>query len=343
MDMIIEDEMTQFSKQNKKNTLFDLSNGFLPNKDPIINLPGEYHEIESLAIDLPKLLSSDQTRKILDNLTFVSIENLNMRSQYERLMMLLSYLGHAYIWNNENPLGILPKNLSQMWYEVAKKVGRPPVLSYASYALYNYKKIDPNDEIKLGNIALLQNFLGGIDEEWFILIHVAIEKEAALVVEALSNLRNHLIKNDNLEIVFISEEIKKVNTALVKINEIMERMPEYCDPYIYYNRVRPYIHGWKDNPALPNGVIYQGVSAYGERGQFFKGETGAQSSIIPSLDALYKIYHKDTPLKAHLDEMRFYMPPEHQSFIQSLEETPSLRAIVIENKESLKDSYSVSH
>ena len=33
-------------------------------------------------------------------------------------------------------------------------------------------------------------------------------------------------------------------------------MPERCDPYIYFHRVRPYIHGWKDNPALGAGLIY---------------------------------------------------------------------------------------
>ena len=35
-----------------------------------------------------------------------------------------------------------------------------------------------------------------------------------------------------------------------------------CDPYIYFNRVRPYIHGWKNNPALPQGLIYTGVNYF---------------------------------------------------------------------------------
>ena len=35
------------------------------------------------------------------------------------------------------------------------------------------------------------------------------------------------------------------------INAIFDRMPERCDPYVYFERVRPYIHGWRDNPALP--------------------------------------------------------------------------------------------
>jgi len=38
---------------------------------------------------------------------------------------------------------------------------------------------DAEREIECGNIGLIQNFLGGIDEEWFILIHVDIERKAA--------------------------------------------------------------------------------------------------------------------------------------------------------------------
>ena len=66
----------------------------------------------------------------------------------------------------------------------------------------------------------------------------------------------------------------------------MNRMPEKCDPFIYYNRVRPYIFGWKNNPATPQGVIYEEVDEYNGKPQLFRGETGAQSSIVPALDAL---------------------------------------------------------
>ena len=62
---------------------------------------------------------------------------------------------------------------------MSQRLGRPPVLSYASYALDNWRRLDPSGPIALGNIVLLQNFLGGLDEEWFILVHVDIEAKAA--------------------------------------------------------------------------------------------------------------------------------------------------------------------
>jgi indoleamine 2,3-dioxygenase len=119
-------------------------------------------------------------------------------------------------------------------------------------------------------------------------------------------------------------------------------MPENCDPYIYYSRVRPYIHGWKDNPALPGGIVYAGVAAYGGKPQKFRGETGAQSAIIPSLDAVLGIEHKDDPLKIYLMELRDYMPPTHRNFIKSLEAGASVRRYVRENHRSrpfLREAY----
>jgi indoleamine 2,3-dioxygenase len=83
--------------------------------------------------------------------------------------------------------------------------------------------------------------------------------------------------------------------------------------------VRPYIHGWKNHPDLPAGVIYEGVTAYGGQPQQFRGETGAQSSIIPALDATLGVRHKEDMLSSYLLEMREYMPPAHRAFIESLE------------------------
>ena len=47
-------------------------------------------------------------------------------------------------------------------------------------------------------------------------------------------------------------------------------MPEKCDPYVYYHRVRPYIFGTKDNPDLKEGLIYE--NQYNNKPQFFRGK-----------------------------------------------------------------------
>ena len=81
----------------------------------------------------------------------------------------------------------------------------------------------------------------------------------------------------------------------------------------------PYIHGWKNSPTLPNGLAYEGVESYAGQPQQFRGETGAQSSIVPCLDAGLGITHAPDPLTVYLQEMRDYMPPRHRAFLQVLE------------------------
>jgi Indoleamine 2,3-dioxygenase. len=144
------------------------------------------------------------------------------------------------------------------------------------------------------------------------MIHVAIEYEAK---EILSNLKHYFL-DQNEDQSFLESALESIR----KINSIMNRMPEKCDPFIYYNRVRPYIFGWKNNPATPQGVIYEEVDEYNGKPQLFRGETGAQSSIVPALDALLGITHSNDPLREYLDEMRLYMPIEHRYILNYLDE-----------------------
>lgn len=46
---------------------------------------------------------------------------------------------------------------------------------------------------------------------------------------------------------------------------------------------------WRNNPALPEGLLYEGTGL--GRLQLY-GETGAQSSIVPALDAVLGIQHE---------------------------------------------------
>ena len=288
-----------------------LESGFLPNKISTL-LSNEFDDVEYIAKNLPKILANNQIESEVLNLeTEKNISNLSV-DELERAMLLYSYIGHGYIWGGTSIEKVIPKNISKTWYKISQKLDRPPILSYASYALNNWKLQDVNKPFDLENIRILQNFLGGIDEDWFIMIHIAIEHEAK---EILNNLKTYYLdKNED------QSYLENALVSIKKINQIMNRMPEKCDPFIYYNRVRPYIFGWKNNPATPNGVIYEGVEEYGGTPQLFRGETGAQSSIVPALDALLGVTHSNDPLKEYLDEMRLYMPKEHRNLLNDLDQ-----------------------
>jgi len=321
--------------------IFNLSRGFLPPEDPITQLPSAFEAWETAAAQLPKLLLADDLRSQLESLPAFPTKKLVTDEHHERAMMILSYLGHAYIWYDIDDVPTeLPSVLAKPWCEVANYFQRPPVLSYASYALYNWRRLNPERPIELGNIVLLQNFLGGIDEEWFILIHVDIEAKAISGLQTIAPTIEAANQGDSEQLI---KNLHALATSIEDMCNTLDRMPEHCDPMIYYNRVRPYIHGWKNNPSLPDGLIYQAVKAYENKPQQFKGETGAQSSIIPCLDALLGIEHEESPLKEHLIEMLDYMPAAHRAFVLNLQEQHSpLRQFVLENYKSnseLREAY----
>jgi indoleamine 2,3-dioxygenase len=298
---------------------------FLPAEDPLILVPQSLGDWAEIANDLPKLLLSDHLRSTIESANMANISALQTIAEVERAMLAFSYIGHAYVWGAGMPPHSLPACLAVSWYETAKRLGRPPVLSYASYALSNWQRINIDGPIALGNIALVQNFLGGMDEEWFILVHVEIEAKSAPGLVAILAAQQAVKVGDEGALV---KELSTIASSLAQVYDSLLRMPEKCDPYIYYRRVRPYIHGWRDHPAMPEGLIYEGVEAYQNKPQQFRGETGAQSSIIPSLDAALGIEHENDFMKRYLNEMRDYMPPKHRAFIEAVEQGPSVRDFV---------------
>ena len=299
--------------------------GYLPAHAPALTLSAGNEEWDQFGRDIPKLLMGSNFRSRVKALPDFNISKLNGEAEVQRAMLILSYIGQSYQWSENNPATVMPANLAIPWHQVGKLVGRPPILSYQSYASDNWRRFDASGPIECGNIGLLQCFLGGQDEEWFILIHIEIEKKAGKALKAIEDAQNAVSENDadQLEVA-----LTNLRRALAAMYEVLGRMPERCDPYIYFHRVRPYIFGWRNNPSLPDGVIYEGVDEYQGVGQKFRGETGAQSAIIPAMDAVLGIEHERDELREYLMEMRMYMPPRHVAFIEAVEAGPSVRNFV---------------
>ena len=164
---------------------------------------------------------------------------------------------------------------------MAATLGVPPILSYAFQAMVNWRRIDPAGPVAVGNLVLLQNFLGGMDEEWFVTLHITIEAAAGRALAHLLPAQAAVTQGEDAAVAYALHEVA---ATLQTLHDLLGRMEERCDPYIYYHRVRPFMFGWKDNPAMPGGLIYEGVTAFGGQPQQFRGETGAQSGVIPAID-----------------------------------------------------------
>ena len=330
------------SAQPVKLSDFGLSEefGYMQHSEPVATLPPGNEAWDEMGKNLPKYLMGSDFRQRVKDLPDFKIDTLKTDGQIRRAFLVLSYIGQAYQWSDNEPAHVLPAKLAKPWYEVGKLVGRPPILSYTSYSIDNWYLLDKKGPIECGNIALLQCFLGGQDEEWFILIHIEIEKKAGKALKAIEDAQKAVVAQD---LDALEKALTKLRDGINAMYDVLARMPERCDPYVYFHRVRPYIFGWKNNPSLPNGVVYEGVEEYQGKGQTFRGETGAQSAIVPALDAVLGIVHEQDQLRDYLMEMRQYMPPMHVKFIEAAENGPSVRDFVMAcNKESVKKLFNES-
>ncbi len=313
---------------------------FLPKKPPINTFNTKSKSLDllqNIAAQLPKLLLTNKVQSKINKLKIndLSIDILiknNKDKEINLAMAHLSFIAHAYIWGGESPQRILPEVIAKPWVKLSKYLGRPPILSYASYCLDNWYKIDQSEPISLDNVALINNFLGGVDEDWFVTIHVCIEDAASDAIDSACKLS---FLNEKNKVNDFSKHLRTIRDSLKKVNHIFAKMPEKCDPYVYYHRVRPYIFGTKNNPDLKQGLIYE--NQFDNKSQFYRGETGAQSSIIPLLDGALGITHTNDNLRHYLNEMRDYMPPKHRKLIEDVEQRSQVKNLITKSKKLIKE------
>ena len=315
-------------------------NTFLPSKDPLIKYKTtskSLNLISEISEQLPKLLLTGSVQNTINKLknNDLSVDKVIANNDLREIrlaMVHISFIAHSFIWGSETPSKILPEVIAKPWVKLSKILGRPPILSYASYCLDNWYRLNKKDDICLENVGLHTNFLGGVDEDWFVTIHVCIENAAGDAIKAATKLAK---LNEKHSVNDFSIHLRAIIKSLRKVNAIFSRMPEKCDPYVYYHRVRPFIFGTKDNPDLKKGLIYQ--NQFNNKPQFFRGETGAQSSIMPFLDGALGIYHTQDHLRHYLNEMRDYMPPEHRKAIEHVENISNAKALIHESKKLINE------
>ena len=290
--------------------------GFLPAADPLTRFPHDsaLAVLDTLGHDLPSLLQDRGFRSYVRSLSPPSLPAEGVSEEELRLYYVrLGFLASAYINQvGEEPVKVLPRNVAVPLCDVCVRLRRPPILSYDGYALYNWKRFDPNGPIALGNIDTIQNFVHLYDEHWFILVHVEIEARAAAILAAIDRAERALALTDFEAVDAVVATIAETVWGQVGV---LKRIPEKMDPALYYRTFRPYIRFFER-------VVYEGVDTAPMN---HRGETGAQSSVMPALVAFFKIPHRPTELTNHLADMRRFMPSEHRALLERIEAMPPVR------------------
>jgi indoleamine 2,3-dioxygenase len=293
--------------------------GFLPERDPLRSFPAgsELSVLDEIGRDLPSLMEDSSFRQYARELHIPEWPQKHALEETLPALRLyyvrVGFLASAYINQVSEPkVDMLPRNIAVPFCKACALLRRPPILSYDGYALYNWKRFDPRRSITLGNIDTLQNFVHLYDEHWFILVHVEIEAIAARILAAIDRAAPALLER-NSEVV--SGALREIASAVRDQVAVLRRIPEKMDPALYYRTFRPYIRFFEN--VVYEGVIHAPLN--------FRGETGAQSSIMPTLVVFMKIPHQKTALTDHLAEMRNFMPAAHRQLIADVEALPSPR------------------
>ena len=325
---------------------YDLSaeRGYLSSWNPDqVELPEILQPVRDAAMDLPRTIVTGEVRKHIEAIPHIDLTDFCATAslpEQRTAMVHYSFLVQTYVWGEPDAPKSLPANMAEPIWKLGKSIGQPPLLPYSSYVLDNWALIDPDGPLDLSNLYMIQPFLAGQDEAWFVLVHVAIEAEAGEILAAIPEVMDAVERSDNAA---IKDGLSLMITAWDKVNAIFDRMTERCDPYVYFHRVRPWIHGWKDNPALADGLIYEGVAETEGKPQSFRGQTGSQSSIVPAFDAFLGVEHAGDALRTFLDELHIYRPPLHRKFIDDIRAVSNLRGYVLDSGDAdLKDLYNTN-
>ena len=308
--------------------------GFLSEQEPLsaFSPNSEFAVLDEIGRDLPSMLHDRGFRQYARTLKIPQWPE--RRAQPKDLPELrlyyvrVGFLASAYINQvGEEPATVLPANLAAPLCRACRLLKRPPILSYDGYALYNWKRFRKDQPIALGNIDTIQNFVHLYDEHWFILVHVEIEALTARILQAVAKAHGGLSSN---QAGVVNDALRTIAGSVNDQAKVLRRIPEKMDPALYYRTFRPYIRFFEN-------VLYELTEPSNENGSSqlapamvrmnFRGETGAQSSIMPTLVAFMKIPHKPSMLTNHLIDMRYYMPAEHRQLIESVEAMPSVREL----------------
>ncbi|KAJ5538658.1 uncharacterized protein N7503_006836 [Penicillium pulvis] len=320
-------------------------NGFLSPEPPLEVLPDAYYaKWEAIAANLQPLLLSKRVRGIVDRLPLLSTEYLRTDAEWRRAYVVLVFILHGYVWGGDRPAEKIPPQLTVPLFKVCDRLEVPPVATYAGVCLWNYKPIFPDEPTDdLDNLACLQTFTGSLDEQWFYLISVAIEARGApsipLMLQAIAAARRG-------EARVVTECLQRLAEIIDEVNSLLQRMYDNCDPYIFYNRIRPYLAGSKNmaDAGLPNGLLYDDGKNEPKYRQY-GGGSNAQSSLIQFFDIVLGVEHRPTGVSrpeqrdntsedspksrnGFIHEMRAYMPGPHRRFLEHVDTIANIRSFV---------------
>jgi len=302
--------------------------GFAPPEDPLERLPAAFDAWEGVVPIMAPLIRSRRLRSTLKAMPMLDVANLRGEREQERALLLLTVFANAWVWGGETADLTIPAPISRPLCALAGALDRPPIVHYGSMALRNWRRVDRALPLSADNVQMAITFLGGVDEEWFYLASLGCELAGAPLLPILRDAAVAALKADEARLAQLLDDVAQ---GMSPVLHALDRMREWCDPYVFYNRVRNFAAGWPEP-----GVIYEGVWTEPRR---YTGGSAGQSSLIQAIDATLGILHDGTVTGPFFREMRTYMPREHRRFVEDLATFSGVRDRVARGGPDLRSAY----
>ncbi|ODA80597.1 hypothetical protein RJ55_03556 [Drechmeria coniospora] len=297
--------------------------GFLPRMDPIVTLPPEFDALESILQRMPVKTASgapgllalgklgDEVEGGFPDLTAAMDRYKDDLPLMNALYRDYSFLASAYLL--EPCHGRFVKG---------EGCGFQPFMEYAgSYALFNYRLEEPAAGLEYSNLRLIRAFEHGLDPEsseaGFVLVHIDMVRNSGPLVAGTVQCLDVASKKASLERSSFNEGLGNMLEAMKKINGVMETMWGKSRP-TEYTSFRTFIFGITSQSMFPNGVVYEGL--HDNKPLSFRGESGANDSMVPLMDNFLQVPMPDTPLTEILQDFRKYRPSNHKTFLAHVKE-----------------------
>jgi indoleamine 2,3-dioxygenase len=314
-------------------------NGFLPTRNPLKELPEYYSEMQYVINNLNIIIL--QPNRIIKEVFLIPDYSLFVENEKDIFVIQSLYRAYTFISSaytlelsyqkfiKEGTYGkarlLLPEHISKSLIIVSNKLNVYPWLDYHyAYSLGNYVKKDENGSLDWKNLSMACSFTGTPNEVGFIMLHVYINEISPKLVESVLDTVQTMIdykdEKDEKEKINtrINKSLKDCENAMIEINKRRREMWEASN-HSNYNDFRIFIMGIKGNTEIfGDGLIYEGC--FNDIPQQYRGQTGAQDNIIPTMDIFTGIvdYYPDNKLTEYLLDLRTYRPVCIQEFLQDL-------------------------
>lgn len=329
-------------------------NGFLPVDKPLEKLPEEYEIINEL-LDKMKLTQKSGERgflyhgmlrqQILDNLPVFDFTHITDKRLLSGLHRDYCFLAAAYSLEPSH-LGIiqtgdkygkaenlLPPQLAIPLICLGKKNDVFPWMDYAYGYGLNNAVFTGSEKKNHKHYKTVRTFNGNDSEEGFINVHVAMVSQTGELLQQQQTCLESISKDDRKRFNENLQGHYEIMNSIVQTLQTMWSASLYKD----YLTFRTFIMG-----QIGNSICYPSEElvydmGYSMEKHSYRGETGAQDSIVPSVDSFLQLEYPRNELTEYLFDLRKYRPKDHQAyinFVKNWSETLKMKEYC------LKDTYS---